>query len=99
LVWFLTQRSLLKGQVSVREALSESFRIIDHPRMTDASGEDDLQIPEDFRELLIASRFLYQRALRLDQLFERNSRHLVNKPRARQKVASATRAARAAKTH
>jgi len=97
LVWFLTQRSLLKGQVSVSEALSEPFRIIGHPHMIDESGEDNPHIPQDFRELLISSRFLYQRALRLDQLFERNSSHLVDKPRARQKVASASRAAKMTK--
>lgn len=76
LVWFMTQRGVLQGRVSVAEALTEPYRVTNRPDLSEEIGEDDARIPQDFREILIASRFLYQRAMRLDSLFERNSGHL-----------------------
>jgi regulator of CtrA degradation len=69
ITWLMLQKSILSGEVTKEEVLSEAYRVLRGKTCTESHTEEDLTIPSRLRELLLESRIFYFRILRLDEAF------------------------------
>ena len=68
MAWLLLQKSILSGELSREESLSEEYRVLRGNQCLESASETDEDLPPRLRELLKESRDLYVRILRLDKI-------------------------------
>lgn len=67
IAWLTLQKSVLAGEISQKEFMSEDCRVLQGGHCLENDSELDEDIPPRLRELLKESRQLYVRILRLDK--------------------------------
>jgi len=68
IAWIMLQKAVQTGELSREETLSEGYRVLGGNTCLDTESETDTEVPPRLRELLVDSRKMYFRILRLDQL-------------------------------
>lgn len=79
LAWVLTQRAVLAGELTEKEALMPERRLSGHNLCGLDTSEDVRIMPTDFQSLMSRSLELYQRIVRLDAQINERATHFVEK--------------------
>jgi regulator of CtrA degradation len=69
ITWLTLQKAILSGDVTREEILTEGYQVLRGQTCIESDSEEDIAIPPRLRELLKESRLLYERILRLDDVF------------------------------
>ena len=67
LAWLLTHRAVHAGEMNLIEATRPDRRLGGRELCLNTQGEDDVDMPEELRNLLARSLSLYRRIARLDE--------------------------------
>ena len=73
IAWLMLQKSVLAGEISQKEFLSQECRVLRGGHCLESDSEIEKDIPPRLRELLKESRNLYVRILRLDETSRKSS--------------------------
>lgn len=68
MAWFMVQKGLLNGEISLQEAGSERYRLEGKSICLQPEGEGADELPDEFRAYLERAVDIYRRAERMDRM-------------------------------